>query len=1057
MRWSSEQLPTPHEPDIPELRTLGPQFDEKLHGRHAAVLMKVLTDQSASASKNIALTGHYGSGKSSVILGVQGGLDATNVKWLNLSLSSLGVDEAQRGRVGDDGALAPLTNFIQKEIVKQLLYRKAPRDMPGSRYFRIDAFRAGRAMLWALAVALGVFTVAVLLGLVARVKQVSPEWISDGSAWGPWLVVGLLSALLGGVCFMALRGLQNPVKVDSVSAGGAAVSLSAKENSYFDEYLDEIVYFFQRTNTQVAIFEDLDRFKDPHIFETLRELNTVLNNSEQIRSRPVKFVYAVRDSIFEQLEGGLGRIVQSERTASGEPRGAVRPLATSEASSSAIMRASAQESVPSANRTKFFDLVVPVVPFLTHRSARDLLAEEFKNSPLKPSSNVINLVGGHRALTDMRLIRNTRNEFEIYQASVLSDKGLQGLTADRLFAMMVYKNTHLEDFEAIRLGTSQIDAAHRAFRQMVEYQATYQDRKSRLALYRIRSGASWDRRAKAAGEHLQRTLPIVHMANANRVMAEPQVITSDEAVDLAGLTSGNLWKKWFSTRDSVQIGAVGYATTTLTFEQLQLLAGEAGLAMKNFVEADVSELRRQSQQALDTKLFVSTATMAQVMGRTDLTMPDDGGDERSLDDIVSNLVSPLARDLLAQGLLDENYTLYCSDYQGVAISVSAMNFILHCVQVDKADPLFRFDTPASIDAVETEVGDRFLGGESVFNVSVFDHYLEKGSAVLTGAFDRLAVRAAAGDTSFIDLYLGDETFDAANTKRRFAQEISPRWPGVFVHLAESVSPEKRVELIDQAIRAASNQMVYRTSEDLVRFIQENYAEMDAFVGDLGEEQAVELASLVGQIEVSVDDLTKLGDAQCRTVVAAGHYLVTRANLLAALGGGTSEAGVAAEHPSLALDAVKARNEVVYSHVVANLGSYLTALDDCEATVEDGGAFLEVLRDLADAPMRLVSSVVEHAADACRVTDLGDLGEAQWSLVVSAKKVPAFGIKRRPICGCSRCHGSDGAVPGRSRARKYRRHRERGETGACICSRRNGESPAERPIANIGPAQVGGVP
>jgi hypothetical protein len=129
----------------------------------------------------------------------------------------------------------------------------------------------------------------------------------------PWVIVGGFGVFLGVIWFLGLRALQSRVRVESVSAGGAAVKLSAKENSYFDEYLDEIVYFFQKTKTQVAIFEDLDRFRDPHIFETLRELNTVLNNSEQIKSRPVRFVYAVRDSIFEQLK------VDAARTATRTP------------------------------------------------------------------------------------------------------------------------------------------------------------------------------------------------------------------------------------------------------------------------------------------------------------------------------------------------------------------------------------------------------------------------------------------------------------------------------------------------------------------------------------------------------------------------------------------------------------------------------------------------------------------------------------------------------------------------------------------------------------------
>lgn len=57
------------------------------------------------------------------------------------------------------------------------------------------------------------------------------------------------------------------------------------------------------TGRDVVIIEDLDRFEDPSIYASLRELNTLLNSSGQLRKRPVHFIYAVRDSIFEDLEG----------------------------------------------------------------------------------------------------------------------------------------------------------------------------------------------------------------------------------------------------------------------------------------------------------------------------------------------------------------------------------------------------------------------------------------------------------------------------------------------------------------------------------------------------------------------------------------------------------------------------------------------------------------------------------------------------------------------------------------------------------------------------------
>ncbi|MFW0785127.1 hypothetical protein AAFP35_11440 [Gordonia sp. CPCC 206044] len=979
-----------HRTDVPVLRSLGPEYDENLHGRHARALLKVLADRSANAPRNIALAGHYGSGKSSVLLGVQKGLDSKKIPWVNLSLSSLGVDNTKRARVQEDGSVAPLTNLIQKEIVKQLLYRKAPKDMPGSRYFRIDSFNASRAWQWSAAVALGFFAIAVLLGLVTRVKEVAPTWIAEGPGWAPWGVVGVLGVFTGVICFLTLRGLQNPLKVESVSAGGAAVTLRAKENSYFDEYLDEIVYFFQQTRTRIAIFEDLDRFKDPHIFETLRELNTVLNHSEQVRARPVKFVYAVRDSIFEQLDAEVDHPASLGSTDADAPDGDQSPVTPdgSVTPDPATPRASLLESAPSSNRTKFFDLVVPMVPFLTHRSARDLLAEEFKTSSQKPSPTVVSLVGADRALADMRLIRNIRNEFEMYRASVLSDKGLQGLSEDRLFAMMVYKNTHLEDFEAIRLGTSRIDAAHRAYRQMVEYQVSYQAKRRWAALRGIRRAEPWDERARHAGETLQRVLPVLHRANRQRGGAEPEITTTAGRFQMSELTSGKFWAELFESGGSIDIGIQGYQPTRLSFDELLMLAGEQGHAMKSHVEMDLKELRRISLEARETKDFVAKASMPELMARADLTMPFGASEKRNLDEIVAELVSPLARNLLAQGFIDENFTLYCSDYQGVAISVSAMNFILHCVQVDRADPLFRFDAPQSIDSVRAEMGERFLGGESVFNLEVFNHYLTNDHSCLASAFDRIAVRASTGDTSFVDLYLEDETVAATRTKHELLKQIAPLWPEIFTHTVAGQSAGPRVEFLDTIIRSASNNVNYQTSDQVINFVQEHYSQMTIFKDAMPTENAESLANLLLSLDVNIRDLSLVGEAQLDALVATGLYPVTRANLHTALSrrerddSADSQVG---EHISLALDDVKSRNSVVYSHLVRNLPDYLDALSTDEFTVAESESFVDVISDISGLPANLIQTVAERASASCTIGNLADVDRAAWPPVVAAHR------------------------------------------------------------------------
>ncbi|WP_279071196.1 hypothetical protein [Microbacterium lacticum] len=120
-----------------KLESLVPRFVSDQHGTYRDELVDLLTDDGRRARVwNIALTGGYGSGKSSVLAGVRDQLGQRVVEISLSSLSDVGVES------GDD-----LNNYIQKEIVKQLLYRERPSRVPGSRFKRISRLPVGRTLL----------------------------------------------------------------------------------------------------------------------------------------------------------------------------------------------------------------------------------------------------------------------------------------------------------------------------------------------------------------------------------------------------------------------------------------------------------------------------------------------------------------------------------------------------------------------------------------------------------------------------------------------------------------------------------------------------------------------------------------------------------------------------------------------------------------------------------------------------------------------------------------------------------------------------------------------
>ena len=66
------------------------------------------------------------------------------------------------------------------------------------------------------------------------------------------------------------------------------------DDSYFDKYLNEVLYLFENADADVIVFEDMDRFNTNGIFERLREVNTLANiqlNKKKRKSSPF-FLFA---------------------------------------------------------------------------------------------------------------------------------------------------------------------------------------------------------------------------------------------------------------------------------------------------------------------------------------------------------------------------------------------------------------------------------------------------------------------------------------------------------------------------------------------------------------------------------------------------------------------------------------------------------------------------------------------------------------------------------------------------------------------------------------------
>ena len=341
---------------------------------------------------NIALSGPYGSGKSSIIKSYQ---KIYKEEFINVSLATFEHDEIDEqnkksDRYNYDG------NKIEESIVKQILYNKSYIDIDRSPIDKFSIFNGfyKKSILIIIFLISSYFCFKDYYGL--SFSQIRDRGLTSPSVFSPiFLVLFLLGASLG-LRWLLAASSKFSLKDISFSSAGLEVGAAAKE-SFLSAHLDEIIYFFQATDKKVVVFEDLDRFKKPEVFHKLREINKIVNENQK-GNKVVKFIYAISDSIFKE-----------------------------------------------SDRTKFFDFIIPVIPISDANNSYFKIRDELERRNINFGLDERFIQDTSYYLYDFRIIKNIVNEFEMY-VSILNGHGLD---RTRLFAVLVYKNVYSDDFEKL--------------------------------------------------------------------------------------------------------------------------------------------------------------------------------------------------------------------------------------------------------------------------------------------------------------------------------------------------------------------------------------------------------------------------------------------------------------------------------------------------------------------------------------------------------------------------------------------------------------------------------
>lgn len=934
-----------------ELTPLSSGYQAVQHGAYARHLTAALQQPKVL---NIALTGGYGSGKSSVIEHIE---NSETFKVLNVAISSLGNDLGEPGSAAEGvGEGADLTNRIEKAVVKQLLYRKSPEKVPASDFHRLSSFPLGRATATSAAAVTGAGAVPVLLGW-------NPDLLGQGAV--EW-VTGLAAVGIAAAGLTALRAfLHQRFSIGQLSAAGASVTLARRPTSYFDKYLAEIVYFFEVTEYNVVVFEDLDRFENPGIFEALRELNTILNESEQV-GRKVRFVYAVRDSVFEKLGKEHAPADSDEED---EPSGSngVAAVTNSEGDADA-----AQAEVERANRTKFFDIVIPLVPFITHRSAHELLAQLFPNEEAhRPSDALIDLVARH--VPDMRMLKNIRNEYCVFAEELLvNGKGAPDLSPDTLLSLVLYKHFHLADFEKIIHGRSDLDTLYEAYRTTVNDSIRDADRRLRALDLSDTIESAIRTRADELGARFNQLVDVARHG---------QKLLSIKAGTTEFGTSVTDWPEFWrqaAADDSITItyNRQGYhnspASQDFTTDTLEWLLDHP-LTEDGFRTQAARSVEVERQQHRANREFLRGTSIAALDGRPEFAANNTG---LPLARVVDRLRSKLARELVREGYIDHNFTLYVAQFYGARLSKHVQTFIVRNVDTNTPDANYQL-SPGDVVTLLAEAGPRCLRGASAYNVSVLDYLLAQRDPDADPVLDRLAAFGKQ-EQSFVETYLSNGAHPD-----RLSAGLARRWPHTLVYLAHDAELDagRRVTYVDAALSALTSDIFYHTDDALGEFLSTNYAAMSSYTGKLQPSQVDRIVAVTQNSAAKISDLSALHPAMRRAIVEADLYPLTAINLRAAMD----------EAPSIALNHVR-HDKYLYKDCLEQPDAFMAAIaedDGTTFTVDEPQHFPGILKHVAKFwGAQHVEAFIVGSAPACVVPLLEDAPNETWVPLARYHRFPA---------------------------------------------------------------------
>ena len=586
---------------------------------------------------NIAISGPYASGKSSVIKTYEEKHHG-NLKGIHISLSyfSPNLKSKIKNINPDDEFTFSDELMLERKIINQLIHQIDPKQIPATDFKVKAESETSIKIFWASIISLFLYCFIYIDKILLN------KWL-EGHTKLTLTFIGLLFALITFVSykFIDLQHRKNLIRKLKIFQNEIDISSSECDVSYFDKYLDEIIYILDKSGLDFIVFEDIDRYDDNLILSKLRELNYIYNkrqknHKEEQKGKPIKFIYLIKDEIFDSKE-----------------------------------------------RTKFFDYILPIVPVMDNSNSLGKMEDLFKSKNIYSDFSISFLDTLSLYLDDIRLIKNICNEYIIYKKKLPHQASW--FKKENLLAIIVYKNIFPEDYSLTRLGLGQ-GVVHRIIESLIKQRnSIYQNQMEQL-----------DSEIQSKKDIIKMN-ETNHLKNINELEALYIKLPSNiynnnhEFEDGTKISDLNTKELIFNLKkNNYKVKKIYYSNDYINYkeyfdalkqddeyknrrEELKIILDNK----KSILEEEIRKLEKEKLQLKSHKKIAEIIKINQDNNITIDTLFKDhiydqtsdteqkiahGQYKSEYEKLASSCYFPLLRTLIIQGYIDENYNDYTSFY-----------------------------------------------------------------------------------------------------------------------------------------------------------------------------------------------------------------------------------------------------------------------------------------------------------------------------------------------------------------------------------------------------------